>query len=125
MDLTFIIVLWVIVSIIEAVSSRKKAPPPSQIPPQDSTGIDFEIPTLANDPHRAAEVQEINLSELYRQKKQAAQNFTATNAKSETKNFVEEENKNIEVNLDSESAMNAIILSEILDKPKSLRRKKF
>ncbi len=124
MDLTFIIVLWLIVSLIEALSSNKKKPP--QIPPQDSTGnLDFEIPTLANDPNRAAEVQEINLSELYRQKKQAAQNFTATNTKPETTNFVEEENKNIEVNLDSKSAMNAIILSEILDKPKSLRRKKF
>ncbi len=122
MDLTFIIVLWVIVSIIEALSSKKKAPPP----PQDSTGnLDFEIPTLANDPNKAAEVQEINLAELYRQRKQAAQNTTAAKVKPETKNFVDEETKNIEVDLTPESAMNAIIFSEILDKPKALRRKKF
>ena len=126
MDLTFIIVLWVIVSIIEALSSKKKAPPPPNFPPQDSTGnLDFEIPTLANDPNKVAEVQEINLAELYRQKKQAAQNIAAAKVKPETKNFVDEETKNIEVDLTPESAMNAIIFSEILDKPKALRRKKF
>ena len=125
MDLTIIIVLWVIVSIVQAINDRKKAPPP-QIPPQDSTGnLDFEIPNLANDPNKPAEVEEINLVELYRQKKLAAQNFEPAKVQSENKNFVEEETKNIEVDLTPESAMNAIILSEILDKPKALRRKKF
>ena len=124
MDITFIIVLWVIISIIEAVGSRKKNPPP-QVPPNDSDDFNFEIPTLANAPNKTAEVQEINLAELYRQKKQAAQTSTAAKIKPEEKIFVEEENKNIDVEISPASAMNAIILSEILDKPKALRKKKF
>lgn len=124
MDITFIIVLWVIISIIESVGSRKKNPPP-QIPPNDSDDFNFEIPTLANDPNKPAEVQEINLAELYRQKKQAAQISAQPKTKTEEKIFVEEENKNIEVEISPASAMNAIILSEILDKPKALRKKKF
>lgn len=123
MDLTIIIVLWVIVSIVQAINDRKKTPPP--IPPQDSTGnLDFEIPTLANDPNKPAEVEEINLAEIYRQKKLAAQNLESAKVQPETKNIVEEETKNIEVNITPESAMNAIILSEILDKPKALRKRR-
>ena len=118
MDITFIIVLWIIVSIIEAVNSRKKNPPPND-------DINFEIPTLANDPNKPAEVQEIDLSELYRQKKQAAQISAPAKTKTEEKIFVEEETKNIEVEISPATAMNAIILSEILDKPKALRKKKF
>ena len=119
MDLTIIIVLWVVVSIVQAISDRKEKP--SEIPPQDSTE-NFEIPTLANDPNKPAEVEEINLAEIYRQKKLAAQNLES--AKTKTENFVEEETKNIEVDITPESAMNAIILSEILDKPKSLRKRR-
>ncbi|MBQ7704044.1 MAG: hypothetical protein IJT73_01240 [Selenomonadaceae bacterium] len=121
MDLTFIIVLWIIVSLIEALSSSKKKPPPKFPPPPDSSEIEFDLPPLSDDPNKSAEVQEINLAELYRQRK----NNAAAQTKTETKNIVEEENKFSEVKITPESAMNAIIISEILDKPKSLRRKKF
>lgn len=121
MDISFIVVLWVVVTIIQAINDRKKAPPPPEIPPQDSTDdLNFEIPTLANDPNKPAEVREIGIAELYRQKKSAT-----PKVKAETKNFVEEETQNEKVNLTPESAMNAIIYSEILAKPKALRRKKF
>lgn len=122
MDISFIIVMWIIVAIIQAVNDRKKAPPPPQIPPED---LNFEIPTLANDPNKSAEVQEINLAELYRQRKQAAEKLAASKVQPEQKIFVEEETKNFEFDITPASAMNAIIISEILDKPKSLRRKKF
>lgn len=121
MDISFVIVLWIIIVIIQGLD-RKKAPPPPQIPPED---LNFEIPTLANAPNKPAQVQEINLAELYRQKKQAAENLAASKVQSEQKIFGEEETKNIEVDITPESAMNAIIISEILDKPKALRRKKF
>lgn len=125
MDISFVVVLWIIVMIVQAINDRKKTPPPPEIPPQNSSGnLDFEIPTLANDPNQS-EIEEINLAELYRQKKHAAQNLQANKTQAETKNFVEEETENIEVNITPESAMNAIILSEILDKPKALRQKKF
>ena len=123
MDISFVIVLWIIITIIQAVTDRKKAPPPPEIPPNDSSDINFEIPTLANDPNKPA--QEINLAELYRQRKQTAENLAASKVQSETEDFVDEETKNIELNVTPESAMNAIIISEILDKPKALRRKKF
>lgn len=120
MDISFVIVLWIIVAIIQAIDRKKNPPPP--IPPNDSNDdINFEIPTLANDPNKAAEVQEIDLAEIYRQKK----NIAAADKKPETKMLVEEETKNIEVEISPATAMNAVILSEILDKPKSLRRKKF
>ena len=120
MDISFVIVLWIIVAIIQALD-RKKNPPP-QSPPSDSNDdINFEIPTLANDPNKPAEFEEIDLAEIYRQKK----NIAAADKKPETKIFVEEETKNIEIDITPTAAMNAIILSEILDKPKSLRRKKF
>ena len=122
MDISFIIIMWIIVTIIQAITDRKKAQPPPQIPPED---LNFEIPTLANDPNKPAEIQEINLAELYRQKKKATENLAATKVQPEDKIFVEEETKNVEVNITPESALNAIILSEILDKPKALRRKKF
>ena len=121
MDISFVIVLWIIVAIIQAID-RKKKPPSPQIPPSDSNDdINFEIPTLANDPNKPAEVEEIDLAEIYRQKK----NLATADKKTETKIFVEEETKNIEIDITPTAAMNAIILSEILDKPKSLRRKKF
>ena len=119
MDISFVIVLWIIVAIIQAIDRKKNPPPP--IPPNDSDDINFEIPTLANDPNKSAEVQEINLAEIYRQKK----NIAAADKKTETKMLVEEETKNIEIDITPTAAMNAVILSEILDKPKSLRRKKF
>lgn len=122
MDISFIVVLWVIISIIQAVVERKKAPPPPELPPQD---LDFEIPTLANDP--AAEVEEIDLAELYRQRKienQKSENAVAAKVQSETEFKPVEENK-LELDLTPAAVMNSIIMNEILDKPKALRRKKF
>ena len=120
MDISFVIVLWIIVAIVQAIDRKKNPPPP--IPPNDSNDdINFEIPTLANDPNKPAEFEEIDIAEIYRQKK----NIAAADKKPETKIFVEEETKNLELEITPTSAMNAIILSEILDKPKSLRRKKF
>lgn len=117
MDISFIIVIWVVVSIIQAVAERKKAPPPPEFPPQDS--IDFEIPTLANDPTISAEVEEISLTELYRQKKLEQSATVQPVAAPEP----EVEEKKLELDLTPESAVNAIVMSEILGKPKALRRK--
>ena len=95
MDISFIVVLWVIISIAQAINDRKKAPPPPQIPP------DFEIPTLANDPNKPAEIEEIDLEEL-----------------------VTAEEKTSEIDLTPNAIMNSIIMNEILDKPKALRRRR-
>ncbi len=126
MDFSFLIVLWIIFLIVQNVSDKKKSPPP----PRNTTPIDFEIPNLANDPNfpgeenqifidnpkTSAEVREIKLNEFYNQK-------TFEDSRSATKKFEEAGEKKLPFNLNPESAVNGIILGEILGKPKSLRRR--
>ena len=112
MDFSFLIVLWIIFLVIQNVADKKKS---KKLPPPESNGnLDFEIPTLANDPNQipSAEVRKINLAELYQQKK------SESVKKSDD---VEQKKSPLEINPDS--AMNAIIMSEILSKPKALRKK--
>ena len=87
MDISAIIIVWIVIAVIQSVFEKKKptSNPPPNLP--QNTSPDFEIPTLANDPNfpgeensiliqdttQSAEVQEINLAELYRQKKLATQ----------------------------------------------------
>lgn len=134
MDLTFWIVLWIIFIVVQNVLEKKKPKSPPNLPPQNQeNNFDFEIPTLANDPNfpgeenqilieektPSAEVREINLEDFYREKKsEAEKNFRETE-----KIFHEVEQKKLPFDLNSETAMNAIILSEIFGKPKSLQRK--
>lgn len=130
MSISFIIVLWIIITIAQAVNDRKKTPPPVP-PPKNSTGADFEIPTLANDPNQPAEIDEFDdfetdedfdTEETYQQKKAAVKNISAEQIQPEIEPV---EEKNIEIDLTPAAMMNSIIMSEILDKPKSLRRRKF
>lgn len=114
MDISFIVVFWVIISIVQAISERKKDPPPPQIPPN------FEIPTLANAPNKPAEIEEINLEELYQQRKESMKNSTAEKFQTE----VTAEEKFSEINLTPNAIMNSIIMNEILDKPKALRKRR-
>lgn len=134
MDISFWIVIWIIILVVQNVADKKKSKRPPNVPPQNSqTPLDFEIPTLPNDPNfpgeenqiliqeqtPTAEIREINLEDYYREKKSAAEKVFQT----EEKNFAEVTQKKLPLNLNSESAMNAIVLSEILGKPKGLRRR--
>ena len=118
MDISFIVILWVIISIAQAINDRKKAPPPPQIPPQDSTGLDFEIPTI----RQPDEVEEFDIEEIYQRRKQS-ENAVASKVQPETKIETFEENK-IELDLTPAAMMNSIIMNEILDKPKALRKRR-
>jgi|GEM_PF-1882799 len=133
MDMSFIIVVWVVIMIVQGALEKKK--PTSNPPPQTGTENlpDFEIPTLANDPNfpgeensilvqdttQSAEVREVNLAELYRQKKLFAQTENKI-AEPEIK-IPEVEQKNFSLDLTPSATMNAIILGEILSKPKFKR----
>lgn len=108
MEMSLIILAWIVFSAIQILAERQR--PPSSNPPPGAT---FDIPTLANDPHQSAEFQEINVAQLYRQRKAEAK---AETPKVQTQP-VEEEKPPLAID------MNAIILSEILDKPKALRRR--
>lgn len=125
MDVSFIVVLWIIISIAQAINDRKKAPPPPQVPPQD---LDFEIPPLANDPNKPAEVEEfevLNLEEINARRKQLEERISAGKVKTESESEIVEEKNNADLDLTPAAVMNSIIMNEILDKPKALRRKKF
>lgn len=114
MDFSFWIILWIIFLVVQNVADKKKK---RQLPPPDSTSSpDFEIPTLANDP--TAEVRDIDLLEIYQQKKSEVQEISEP-----VKKVEKVEEKKLPLGITPDSAMNAIIMSEILSKPKALRKK--
>lgn len=139
MSISFIIVLWIIISIAQAINDRKKTPPPPQAPPpQNSTDLNFEIPTLANDPNKAEDIEEVgevrevevleetaeisDIEEIYRRRKLEEQNNSAAKVQSK---ILPVEEKNADFDLTPAAIMNSIIMNDILDKPKALRRKNF
>ena len=128
MDILFIIVMFVVISIFDNLASRKKRRIP---PPQNRDGQpNFDIPTLANDPNlpgeeiplvvelpRPAEIRPLNppsrsVQEIFTQRQRSEQT-------------VREESE-LNVELTTSAIVNGFILSELLDKPKALRgRRRF
>lgn len=135
MDMSIIIVVWVVIMIVQGALEKKKptSNPPPNLPQNNFP--DFEIPTLANDPNfpgeensiliqdatQSAEVREINLSELYRQKKLFAQTENKISEPQIQNKISEVEKKNFTLDLTPSATMNALILGEILNKPKFKR----
>ena len=133
MDVLFIIVMFVIVSIIDNLSSRKKPRVPPQQNPNEQPN--FDIPTLANDPNlpgeefplfverpRHAEIrpQEIpprSVQQIFTQP-QRSQKISAQPVH-ET-----QEISGLDVEFTPSTIVNGFILSELLDKPKALRRRR-
>ena len=132
MDISVIVIIWVVVMIVQNAFEKKKptSNPPPNLPQNNSP--DFEIPTLANDPNfpgeeeqifipsqtQSAEVREINLSELYQQKKNSVQNEEENFSSKLQTELPKVEQKNFSLDLTPSATMNAIILGEILSKPK-------
>ena len=119
MELFTIFLIWLAITVIDNMAKRKKRrlPPPENSP-------DFEIPTIANDPNLPgeeipifienpiqAEVREKNYPPP-RKKKISAQEIRE-----------DEQKKELELNLTPSNVMNAFILTELLEKPKALRRR--
>lgn len=114
MKLLLLAVIWLAVEkIIDNLLKHKKRrlPPPEQSP-------EIDIPTLANDPNaeplviasqRQAEIRQM-LSR--RPQRDAAQIQEAA-----------EQPKRLNVNLTRSAVMNAFVMSEIISKPKALRRR--
>ena len=120
MELFTIFLLWLAITIIDNLAKRKKR----RLPPQNQSP-DFDIPTLGNDPNlpgeeipifiekpRPAEIQPLKLQS--KAKKIPAQVCEA-----------EEETKPLDLSLTPSNVLNAFVMSEILDKPKALRRRRF
>ena len=120
MELATIFLIWLLVTIIDNLSKRKKRRlPPPENPP------DFDIPTISGDPNfpgeevpifiespRQAEVRQRNFEPPPRHKKILEQKFREA----------EEATADFDLNLTPSTVMNALIINEILDKPKALRR---
>ena len=147
MDFDFILFcLWMVLGLIAHIynkNKKKNLPSPTnsdldQIQ-QNSESATFEIPTLANDPNvpveplpsrEVVEVEQVNnVGELFRQRQEMyRQKFAPTNldivSKIEEpikKQPQQKSNSPINLNFTPEDTMNAMILSEIFSKPKSLR----
>ena len=119
MDLFLIFLLWLAITAIDNMSKRKKR----RLPPPQNQSPDFEIPTLPGDPNlpgeeipifieqsRPAEVQPLNPPP--RPKKIPAQ-IRET-----------EERNEFDLNLTPSKVLNAFVITELLDKPKALRRRR-
>lgn len=114
MDFSILVILWIVFMLIEKFAKKN----PSQKPDNN-----FEIPTLPNDPNFPDEnfkifqdeVKPAEFREKFPQPKINPENIFRRVDKVENK-------KNLPINLTPDSAFNAIILSEIFSKPKSLRK---
>ena len=125
MDFSLIVILWIIFIVFEKVAVKKKKLPPNQPPNETKGNENFDIPTLANDPNFPGEDMTIFQDEI---KPAEVRKFNQNVAEKNFERKVEEKKSpnvksNLPLNLTAESAMNAIILSEILGKPKALRHK--
>ena len=141
---SLIFFLWLAIAVVGNIFNKaKRLPPPTnqdldQIQ-QNSEPAAFEIPTLANDPNipveplpsrEVVEVNQVsNVEDIFRQRQEMyKQRLNQANSRIEPK--VEEQvkiqpkqksNLPLNLNLTPEDTMNAMILSEIFNKPKSLR----
>lgn len=119
MELATIFLIWLVVEILDKLAKRKKR----RLPPPQNQSPDFDIPTLGNDPNlpgeeipifienpRQAEVQPLKLQS--KAKKIPAQIREV------------EETNELNLSLTPSNVLNAFIISEILDKPKALRRRR-
>lgn len=137
---SMIFFIWIIYSILEGVVRKKQMP---QLPSeqdqtqQDSESATFEIPTLANDPNLqqlpipSEEVIQIErsdtIADVYRKRREM---LKAASTDTEQPTILQDEQSNrakeksaLNLNLTPTDTMNAMILSEIFNKPKALRRR--
>ncbi|MBR2178833.1 MAG: hypothetical protein IJ862_00340 [Selenomonadaceae bacterium] len=135
-----ILFIWIIYSILEGVVRKKqmpKLPSDQDQAQQDSENAIFEIPTLANDPNLqqlpvpSEEVIQVergdSIAEIY-QKRREMLRTASTHTEQPTinrdkQNSQQSEKSSLNLNLTPTDTMNAVILSEIFNKPKALRRR--
>lgn len=122
MELATIFLIWLAITVIDNLAKRRKRRlPPPESPP------DFDIPTIQGDPNfpgeelpifiespRQAEVRPRNLTPPSRPKKISPQEVQRA-----------QEANELDLTLTPANVMQAFILSEVLDKPKALRRRRF
>lgn len=121
MELATIFLIWLAITIIENLAKRKK----SRIPPPDNSP-DFDIPTIQGDPNFPGEEVPIFIQSP-QQAEVRPKNLTPPRQKKISAQEVQEakETNELNLNLTPSNVLNAFVLSEVLDKPKALRRRHF
>ena len=113
MELATIFLIWLAVTVIDNLAKRKKRRLP---PPQD-----FDIPTLPNDPNFPGEEVPIFIENPRQAEVRPKQNPPAQ-IKAKKVSEPREETEELNLNLTPSTVMNALILNEILGKPKAMRK---
>ena len=123
MELATIFLIWLAITVIDNLAKRRKR----RLPPPQNNQPDFDIPTIQGDPNfpgeelpvfiespRQAEVRSRDLTPPPRPKKISPQKVHQT-----------EEANELDLSLTPANVMQAFVLSEVLDKPKALRCRRF
>ena len=137
--LSMIFFIWIIYSVLEGVVRKKqmpKLPSEQDQTQQDNEGAIFEIPTLANDPNLqqlpvpSEEVIQIersdSIADVYRKRREmlmAASTNTEQAIHQDEQSLQPKKKSTLNLNLTPTDTMNAMILSEIFNKPKALRKR--
>ncbi|MBD3880098.1 MAG: hypothetical protein SR1Q5_10575 [Quinella sp. 1Q5] len=122
MELATIFLIWLAITVIDNLAKRKKRRlPPPESPP------DFDILTIKGDPNfpgeevpifiespRQAEIRSRDLTPPPRPKKISPREVHTA-----------QEANQLDLTLTPANVMQAFVLSEVLDKPKALRRRRF
>ena len=122
MKLTIILLIWLVITIIDNLAKRKKnrLPPPEN--PENAPSV--EIPTLANDPNSHIEPAQVyeRVEKVSNVKRQSTPTSSSITFAAQEVREESEDNK-LNLNLTPSTVMNAFVLSEIISKPKALRRR--
>ena len=121
MDLAVIFLIWLAITVIDNLAKRKKRriPPPQN---QNDAPPDFDIPTIGGNPNFPGEevpiFVEVPTPAEVRPKNPPRPKKPVTPARKS------EELDALDMNLTPSTVLDAFVLTEILDKPKSLRRRR-
>ena len=118
MELATIFLIWLAVTVIDNLAKCKK-----RRLPQPENSPDFDIPTISNAPGEEIPIfiESPNQAEVFTRDSKPARP-----KKISTKEIQQaEETNELDLNLTPSKVINAFVLSEILDKPKALQRKRF
>ena len=123
MELATIFLIWLAITVIDNLAKRRKRRlPPPENPP------DFDIPTIQGDPKFPGEELPIFI-ENPRQAEVRPRDLTPPPPRPKKISPQEvhqaEETNELNLNLTPANVMQAFVLSEVLDKPKALRRRRF
>lgn len=118
MELLTIFLIWLALTVIDNLAKRKKRrlPPPSEEP-------DFDIPTIQGDPNFPNEELPIVIESPTQAEVRPKHTSPKKKISAQSVHEAQEANE-LNLNLTPSNVMNAIVLSEILNKPKAMRRRR-